>query len=167
MTSHPVLLLSNIIYLFIYFYINRAPEVWFPSGTNRRCWSHLQISRDKRSGSGDIKERSVSAHIYPQTDLWWNFKEIIYISPPLNRCMKFLSTMKHTKKYILSQINQPQLLRSNWLWSTLSNSFRDAFMTRRLSLPWPADFFLLLLFPPAFKGGHVVGMVRKKIHFKG
>lgn len=73
-----------------------------------------------RSGSGDIKEQSVSAHIYRQTDLWWNFKEIIYISPPLNWCMKFSSTMKHTKKYILSQINQPELFPSNWLWSTFS-----------------------------------------------
>lgn len=64
-------------------------------------------TRRQRSGSGDIKGQSVSAHIYRQTDLWWNFKEIIHISPPLNRRMKFSSTMKHTKKYILSQINQP------------------------------------------------------------
>lgn len=74
----------------------------------------------------------MSAHIYRQTDLWWNFKEIIYISPPLNRCMKFSSTMKHTKKYILSQINQPELHPCNWLWSAFSPLFVSVFTYPRL-----------------------------------
>lgn len=42
-------------------------------------------------------------------------------------------------------------------------------MTRRLFLPWPADFFLLLLLffsTPTFKGGHLVGTVRKKYILK-
>ena len=79
---------------------------------------HLQTPGDKRSGSGDIKERSVSAHIYRQTDLWWNFKEIIYISPPLNWCMKFSSTMKHTHTHTLTHAHtrastQKVYLKSN------------------------------------------------------
>ena len=32
------------------------------------------------------------------------------------------------KKYILSQINQPELLPSNWLWSTFSNNLVSVFM---------------------------------------
>lgn len=117
---------------------------------------HLQTPGDKRSGSGDIKERSVSAHIYRQTDLWWNFKEIIYISPPLNWCMKFSSTMKHThthtytraqahKKYILSQINQPELLPCHF--SLLVISLPLCFFNRSLPLANHCSHSLILKRP--------------------
>lgn len=79
--------------------------------------------RRQRSGSGDIKEQSVSAHIYRQTDLWWNFKEIIYISPPLNWCMKFSSTMKHTQKKVYLKSNKsaraaPKQLTLKYIFNT-------------------------------------------------